>query len=37
MFEEKMKETKSCTKENLEENYKKKFNFNYKRNTFELA
>ena len=23
MFEEKMKETKSCTKENLEENYKK--------------
>ena len=37
MFEEKMKETKSFTKENLEENYKKKFNFNYKRNTFELA
>ena len=28
MLEEKMKETKSCTKENLEENYKKKFNFN---------
>ena len=37
MFEEKMKETKSFIKENLEENYKKKFNFNYKRNTFEFA